>query len=1222
MSQSPTDIFISEYIEGSANNKALEFYNGTGAAIDLTAGNYVVQYYFNGSATPGLTISLAGSVPNSGTFILAQSAATFLVANGGATTANQTNSGSWYNGDDAVVLRKGGATGTIVDVIGQIGFDPGTEWGTGLTSTADNTLRRKATDCFGDTNGADVFDPALRFDGFATDDFSGLGSHSSVCSNTSPVVVTKQSLQFSTTVGATSAEQSYTVKGNGLSADVTVSVPAGTDFRISLSPGGPYASQLTIPFATANGSPVNVYVVFSPASTSTQTGTLLNFSNTDTAKIALTGIVQSANNVTPIFNIQGTGASSTFAGTVVTTEGVVTADFQGSTQLKGYYLQDTTGDGNTLTSDGIFVFDTSFNVNVGDYVRITGTVDEFFNLTELKTLTARTTLLTARPLPAPIDIVLPVPAVDSLEKYEGMYVHFPQTLTASETFTLGRFGEVLLSANGRLINPTNVVDPNDNPASGLTSSGTSNVAAVTAFENVNLRSQILLDDASNVQNPPIVPFLNPADTTLRLGSTVTSLTGILDYEFSTYRLQPTIAPAFNYAPRPAVPTVGLANLKVASFNVLNYFNGNGTGGGFPTSRGADSLSEFIRQRTKIIRAIASMNADVVGLIEIENDGNGSTSAIADIVNGLNTELGAGTYTFVPDPVSPNGNTGTDEIKVAMIYKPSKLTTFGPSRADISPVHNRPPLAQTFTVNSNGEKFSMIVNHFKSKGCSGSSGADVDQLDGQSCFNFTRKQQAQALLSFIGQIQTAAGDSDVVSVGDYNAYEEEDPIDILKSGGLINLITGSYSFVFNGEAGSLDHAFVTPSFLAQVTGAAKWHVNADEPLVKSYDQQFNPPYVYSPDAYRSSDHDPLLVGLQAGNVPPTISITSPANNASFPAGSSITVTANASDADGSVRKVEFYNAGVLLATDSVAPYTVTGANIEAGSYVVTAIATDNKGATRVSDTVRITVTACTGSGAITAEGYTNIPGTQVTDLLASPSYPNSPSIGAQLNTFEYSNVGDNYGGRLRGYICAPQTGAYTFFIAGDDQAGLFLSTDENPNNKSLIAYTLTPVGFRAWTTYTSQRSAQINLVKGARYYIETLQKQSSGANHLSVGWILPDGTAEGPIPGNRLSPIISTPAPSVPDFAKAMKDQQIKSVTGLTVTVSPNPTVDQFVVNVRSSNLNAVDLRVLDANGRVVEERRGQAANGQYKVGARLSAGFYLLELRQGNTITRCKLVKH
>ena len=126
----PTELFISEYIEGSSNNKALEIFNGTGGAIDLGTAGYNVQMFFNGSATAGLTINLTGTVAAGDVFVVANASANATIL----AQADQTNSAGWFNGDDAVVLRK---SGTVIDSLGQAGFDPGTEWGTGLTSTAE-----------------------------------------------------------------------------------------------------------------------------------------------------------------------------------------------------------------------------------------------------------------------------------------------------------------------------------------------------------------------------------------------------------------------------------------------------------------------------------------------------------------------------------------------------------------------------------------------------------------------------------------------------------------------------------------------------------------------------------------------------------------------------------------------------------------------------------------------------------------------------------------------------------------------------------------------------------------------------------------------------------------------------------------------------------------------------------------------------------------------------
>ncbi|MCL4807125.1 MAG: Ig-like domain-containing protein, partial [Thermoanaerobaculia bacterium] len=199
----PTELFFSEYVEGSSNNKAVEIYNGTGSAVDLTAGGYHLLFYFNGNTTVGFTLALSGSVPAGDTWVVAPTNANATILG----LADQTFGTAWFNGDDAVVLRKGGAAGAIVDVIGQIGFDPGSEWGTGLVSTADNTLRRKPGVCAGDTDGSDAFNPATEWDGFAQDTFDGLGSHSVSCTvpDAAPGVASTTPANGATDVAATTS---------------------------------------------------------------------------------------------------------------------------------------------------------------------------------------------------------------------------------------------------------------------------------------------------------------------------------------------------------------------------------------------------------------------------------------------------------------------------------------------------------------------------------------------------------------------------------------------------------------------------------------------------------------------------------------------------------------------------------------------------------------------------------------------------------------------------------------------------------------------------------------------------------------------------------------------------------------------------------------------------------------------------------------------------------
>lgn len=564
---------------------------------------------------------------------------------------------------------------------------------------------------------------------------------------------------------------------------------------------------------------------------------------------------------TLISAIQGSGTTSPLAGQTRVIQGVVVGDFQDH-GINGFYVQeeDADSDANASTSEGIFVFEGAQPVAVssGDVVRVLGDVSEFDGLTELSNV--QVLVCPGSPAVTTQALALPIANVADFERYEGMRVSFSQTLTVTGNFEWGRFGSLDLSANGRLYQPTQIVSPG---------------AAAGAQQALNDRSRIILDDASNVQNPNPIPYKD-ADGTRRLGNTLSALTGILDHRFGVYRVQPTLAPSFaSTNARPPAPGLVGGRLRVASFNVLNFFttidetpsDSEGPCGpsGTLDCRGADSALEFERQRTKLLNALELLNADVVGLIEIENN---PSASVQSLVDGLNLRLGAGTYAFVN-----TGTIGTDAIKLAFIFKPAKVLPSGGYavlNSGVDPrfvdTRNRPALAQTFREVLTGAKLTIVNNHLKSKGSACGAGDDDPAPGGQGNCNLTRTLAAEALLDWIATDPTASSDPDVLLIGDLNSYAMEDPIATLEAGGLENLEqsflgTGAYSYQFAGQSGTLDYALANASLSPQVSGVSVWHINGDEPVIMNYNLEFktDDPFDIS-DPFGASDHDPVVIGL--------------------------------------------------------------------------------------------------------------------------------------------------------------------------------------------------------------------------------------------------------------------------------------------------------------------------------------------------------------------------
>jgi hypothetical protein len=606
-----------------------------------------------------------------------------------------------------------------------------------------------------------------------------------------------------------------------------------------------------------------------------------------------------AEQLTLINEIQGSGATTPISGQTVTTRGIVTADFTSggasgipaNQGLRGFFAEAIAADrdASPQTSEGVFVFDGggTFDGQIGDLVHVTGTAGEFSGVTQITATAIEVCDDSPDELPDPAALPLstaPPARAIAFEPLESMRVTHPE-LTVIEFFQLERFGEIRLSADGVLQTPTNVALPGSQAATDL--------AAANAAANIVLDDGRTGQNLNRLDSEDLLPYVHEGGT-LRIGDQLLEHTFVLHFGFGNvpvWRLQPIDIDvitdeleANRTRPRPEdPPTVG-GTLKIASFNVLNYFNGDGQGGGFPTTRGATTASEFARQTEKLVDAITRLDADVYGLIEIENDG-GEFQATRTLVDALNAELGAAVYRFVD-----TGVIGTDEIKQAFIYNRQTIRPVGEFAILDSTVDprfnddlNRPALAQTFLRLGTGERVTVVVNHLKSKSQSGLSDPtdpNFDQGDGQGFWNVARTAAAEALADWLSSNPTGVETLGTLIIGDLNAYGREDPIRALEDADyedqLVRFTEGSpYTFTFDGMQGTLDTALALEDLAARVTGAAVWHINADEVPAIDYQESvgvsFNPRFrtleiaagYYDPSAFRSSDHDPVLIGLDLG-----------------------------------------------------------------------------------------------------------------------------------------------------------------------------------------------------------------------------------------------------------------------------------------------------------------------------------------------------------------------
>jgi len=609
-----------------------------------------------------------------------------------------------------------------------------------------------------------------------------------------------------------------------------------------------------------------------------------------------------------ISEIQGTGATTPVADQTVTTTGWVTAAYP-TGGYNGFVIQES-DTGATCPAEGtaspaVFVYTGAApTVAVGDYVEVTGVAGEFNGLTQIATPTVVPGTATGS---APVAASCAWPATETgREALESVLVLPQGDFTVTNSYSTHQYGEVGLATGG-----TPLRQPTD-----IAAFGTPEQQAVAAD---NAARGVVLDDGASwnyltAPNNASVPPYVTADGAVRVGTSVEFTDPVVvDFRNNTWKLNPTsqVTPADTAAypvsfsgARPAAPdtaAVGAADVTVASFNVLNYFTTTGasvTGcssykdrEGNPVTtdtcpgngpRGAWDEQNLERQQAKIVEAITTLDADVVGLMEIENSaalGETADEALKTLVAALNTKAGEDRWAYVASPADLPATSDQDVISTAIIYQPAAVNPVGSSHAlgSLSGAgqtfdNAREPIGQAFEPAAGGEPFFVVANHFKSKSAGSASGAEKDL--GQGAWNAARTEQAKALSTWIDEtalpaVSTEAGTpvEDVLLVGDFNAYTFEDPLQHLYGAGYQDATRlegrGEFTYSFQGLNGSLDHVLLNASAAERFTGSDVWDINAPESIALEYSRvNATAGDFYTADAYRSSDHDPVIVGLTA------------------------------------------------------------------------------------------------------------------------------------------------------------------------------------------------------------------------------------------------------------------------------------------------------------------------------------------------------------------------
>ncbi|MCR1783178.1 ExeM/NucH family extracellular endonuclease [Nocardioides carbamazepini] len=904
-----TGMIINEVYGGGGSTSAsasyktdfVELLNPTGSAQSLNG--LSLQYRsgtYNGTGTVSVLALPDVSVPAGSTYLVQVSNPNGCGGNpcGGADLPAPDHSGtalSMAGGSGQVILAEGAtgitATGTsmhtVTDVVDFVGYGTAGSSETAPTGTAttNTTSVQRTNTTDGDNNATDFAAPAVPSP-------EGTGTVEQPLSATDPgdKAFLKDTAIRPVTLAAANGTEPYSW--------TTTALPAGLTLTGNEISGTPTTAGATTVTATVEDAAT-------PA---------------ETASTEFTITVVDPAVISPIANIQGNGAASPIANTPVVTQGVVTALYP-TGGFNGFYIQ-TPGPDTADRSDAIFVFVGNNgalmnDLAIGESVKVFGTVKEFSGLTEIdvaagtveeipdlgdvsaKTVIPGTdcalpgtgcldqTALDAAREAAEGELFAPTGSFTVTDVYDGSAYNPPNSGSGSN------FGEIGIAANSDepLITPTDIVDAQDTAA----------IADRTRWNNAH---RVILDDGSSTtywnttnnaggQDAPLPWFTQ--DHQVRVGAGVIfDEPVVLDHRFG-WKLQPTspiVGPPTGRVSfeqdRPASPAAVGGDLELATFNVLNYFTtfgedvpgcasfkdrddnpvavddcpGNGP-------RGAWNQVSFDRQQAKIVKAINTIDADIVSVEEIENslvvDGHDRDEALAALVTALNAAAGAGTWDYVRSPASasaPANIAGQDVIRTGFIYKPAHVQVVGEAEMlfGVAAFGNaREPFAAVFkpTGGVDGDRFAVIVNHFKSKG------SGIDDGTGQGKANPDRVAQATELSTFASAFASARGIRAIFLTGDFNSYSQEDPMQVLYGAGYTQLKTeGKHTYSFDGQSGSLDHVLANPAAATMVTGVDIWEINANETVFNQY-SRYN--YVgtdlYNDGPFSASDHNPEVIGIK-------------------------------------------------------------------------------------------------------------------------------------------------------------------------------------------------------------------------------------------------------------------------------------------------------------------------------------------------------------------------